>query len=641
MPTLWILAQPSADLVDSLPARADDTVHPVGTTVGPADVMLARGAGSWRTVAVVAGSLVALRTALPIAAQAGAISELRLYVDGSRPVSAIHPPIGAVGKSYARTVTVEVLGEPVNHVRLVVNLKRPAPAGNVLAACLGSIPGVFGPPTAGLRIGISPGASLSWVAGDVATVLMDGDRPSPAPLDVVVVGSTTRTNGRASGNVVAIGGGIDGPRWTDLAVAPHRQLESTVNRMYAETVLPPVDADVLTPAGLWVNATDSGPATLRRLRSRGGDLVVQHDDGRILARIPAATGLWESHVDKLRGLRAIRVSPDTFAGPLEEATFLAQASCAALPVLGGRIEGLTRALLGEALVLTMERGADIDRDDDIAFESWLVRMHRAAFRQVRLRAEWRRQAERLGLPAPETPSVSVVIATRRPERLRTVLRQVARQSWTELQVVLGLHGCYLDDPRVKSALQGFDRPYVVREIDQSHCLGDVLQELTRVASGHFIAKMDDDDWYGPDHVSDLVHAAEFSGAVITGCGAEFVYLSERDTTIRRQSRSGHNFTSTLAGGTLLIRTADLKAVGGWRPLPRAVDTALINSVTAAGGVSYRSHGLGYVLYRGPNGHTWDEQPDYFLSKAKAQWPGLMAPAEVDRAEVPEGWCLGG
>ena len=44
--------------------------------------------------------------------------------------------------------------------------------------------------------------------------------------------------------------------------------------------------------------------------------------------------------------------------------------------------------------------------------------------------------------------------------------------------------------------------------------------------------MDDDDWYGKEHISDLLLAASYSNADLVGKGSEFVYLMEEDITVR-------------------------------------------------------------------------------------------------------------
>ena len=55
------------------------------------------------------------------------------------------------------------------------------------------------------------------------------------------------------------------------------------------------------------------------------------------------------------------------------------------------------------------------------------------------------------------------------------------------------------------------------------------------AQGTLLAKVDDDDTYGTEHIWDLVLARHYSGATLVGKGTEFVYLETLDTTVRRPS----------------------------------------------------------------------------------------------------------
>lgn len=75
---------------------------------------------------------------------------------------------------------------------------------------------------------------------------------------------------------------------------------------------------------------------------------------------------------------------------------------------------------------------------------------------------------------------------------------------------------------------------------------------------------------------------------------------------------------------MLISRADLAAVGGWRPVPKSVDRALLDRVLGAGGLVYRTHGLGYVYVRHSAGHTASVRDEHFLTKTTATFPGVIA-----------------
>ena len=231
-------------------------------------------------------------------------------------------------------------------------------------------------------------------------------------------------------------------------------------------------------------------------------------------------------------------------------------------------------------------------------------------RQVRVAA---------GLPAQPPPGVSVVVATNRPEMLDRIVANVALQDYPNLELVLALHGDGFPDVD-PAAPDGLVR--TVLRFPTDAVFGHVLSSASAAASGEWVAKMDDDDWYGAEHISDLVLAAGYSGADLIGKGSEFVYLEGAGVTIRRGLGAGEAPSRTLSGGTLLVRSSVLRDVDGWRGLPRGVDVALIDDVTSAGGTVWRTHPFGYLLRRTTGSHTWTVDESYFERQAEQRWDGV-------------------
>jgi hypothetical protein len=141
-----------------------------------------------------------------------------------------------------------------------------------------------------------------------------------------------------------------------------------------------------------------------------------------------------------------------------------------------------------------------------------------------------------------------------------------------------------------------------------------------------LLKMDDDDWYGPDFVADLLRARTYSGARVVGCATEYVYLSDRDLTIR-QGIPAEKYTNFVAGGTLMIDLDLYRDVGGFRSVRKYVDAQLLAGVRAVGAAIYRTHGLGYVLRRNPVGHTWTLDADSLIVDTAVTTPGF-APSRL-------------
>ena len=269
--------------------------------------------------------------------------------------------------------------------------------------------------------------------------------------------------------------------------------------------------------------------------------------------------------------------------------------------------------------------------DEGAHEFLSIRMRRAALRDHSLRSRAQQICGAVLPDPPLPPLVSILMATRRPHFLPQAIDGVARQTYPRLELVLVLHGDGFE--ACGPLLDRLSCPVKVLPIDAACPFGEALNEAVRASCGSLLSKMDDDDLYDADHIWDLVLAHDYSRASLVGKGAEYIYLAHSDRTVRRFSGGAETFRNTVAGSAMLIARAEIDRVGGWQPIPRSVDQALIQDVVKAGGRVYRTHGCGYVAVRHGSGHTWTVDDDYFLDAADAQSAG-WDPALADfKAEV--------
>lgn len=236
--------------------------------------------------------------------------------------------------------------------------------------------------------------------------------------------------------------------------------------------------------------------------------------------------------------------------------------------------------------------------------------------------------------APKLPLVSILLASTRRQCLPSALDAVARQSYPRRELILAVPpACASEAEQRAVRLPCPARVWVTTEGEP---LGSVLSGATALAAGPLLAKMDDDDAYGSDHLWDLVLARQYSGAQLVGKAPEYVYLAGCDRMIACKSGFGEDFRAySLAGGTLMISRRHLDEAGGWRKIPAGVDWKLVTDVLRAGGSVYRTHGSGFVLVRHGVNHTWTSAEDAFLAEADRILSGWCpAAAGIRRSEVP-------
>jgi hypothetical protein len=391
------------------------------------------------------------------------------------------------------------------------------------------------------------------------------------------------------------------------------------------SMIPPVDERLVNPQG-FVTTPSKGMACLEE-RSGRWTVVL---DGTALTTFAESGGVTDADVARLRQARGVRVDwRHAHSGPIAAVRVLAGLAAAGVPLLADEVPRWAQGLGSELAALLTSRP---DLSDDLEREEHSIRLRREALRTHGVAARW----QQLGAPAPAPPLTSVLLATRRAEMTGFALRQAARQRGVPSEVVLALHGVPRDHPEVAAAIAAYEGQLTVYEADEREIFGQVLNAAAARASGSFLLKMDDDDWYGPDFLSDLLLAHSYSGAHVVGTVPEFVYLASIGVTVHR-SQVTEQITSFVAGGTILVERSAFQAVGGFRPLRRSVDTQFQEALQAAGGQIYRTHGLGYILRRGPAaGHTWQEPIGTFLRRNRRQWRGFRPSAlmELPGSERP-------
>jgi hypothetical protein len=101
------------------------------------------------------------------------------------------------------------------------------------------------------------------------------------------------------------------------------------------------------------------------------------------------------------------------------------------------------------------------------------------------------------------PPVSTIIMTRCPAFVAGAIAMMRAQTYPNVEVVLGLHGLRAAElpAEGREALASADQ---VLELPGSQPLGTCMNMATAASQGDVIAKIDDDDLYGPRYLDEAV-----------------------------------------------------------------------------------------------------------------------------------------
>lgn len=228
----------------------------------------------------------------------------------------------------------------------------------------------------------------------------------------------------------------------------------------------------------------------------------------------------------------------------------------------------------------------------------------------------------------EYPTVSVVIATLRPNDLENILQQLTKQTLPKFELLLGLHNIELNAKHKSLIKKLASRKVSVStyKFAKTSTLGEILSSLCEKSTGAYISKIDDDDYYGPEHLRDLVDTAIDTNAEVVGRAMNYVYLEPLSITVRRFSPNGIQavelWTDWVCGGTILVKREAAKAAGWFGKGTTAVDRYLLSHVTENGGKIYRTFGAGYIYRRTFTFHTYVTNYSKYLNNANEQRVGI-------------------
>ena len=196
------------------------------------------------------------------------------------------------------------------------------------------------------------------------------------------------------------------------------------------------------------------------------------------------------------------------------------------------------------------------------------------------------------------------------------------QVYGEKELLLVLNNAVFDVESIETQTKDLHNVRII-QIDGSATLGESLNRGVEEASGDYIAKMDDDDYYGENYLLDMMLAANFSEAEILGKGTYFVHMEGGDVMALRNVAPEHEYSSYVCGGTLIVRRNVLREIP-FANRTRGEDSALLESARKAGCRIYSADVFNFLQVRraNTNRHTWKIEESEYLKQCRNVQSGL-------------------
>ncbi|SDC96029.1 Glycosyl transferase family 2 [Paenibacillus sp. UNCCL117] len=211
-------------------------------------------------------------------------------------------------------------------------------------------------------------------------------------------------------------------------------------------------------------------------------------------------------------------------------------------------------------------------------------------------------------------AISIIACTNRRSCMENLFRNYSRQNFrdTELIVILNHKSLKLDE-----YLQAA-RPYQnvrIYSLPEHVSLGSCLNYGVSLSRYGLIAKFDDDDYYGPNYLTESRRVLLTTGADIVGKRAHFMYLSGRKVLLLRYGNRADRYAPLVQGATLLIRRHVFSQVG-FPDRNRGECVKLCSDSLAKGFTIYSGSPYNFLAIRRKNAksHTWTANEDDLLRR---------------------------
>lgn len=224
--------------------------------------------------------------------------------------------------------------------------------------------------------------------------------------------------------------------------------------------------------------------------------------------------------------------------------------------------------------------------------------------------------ERIGFPTDmEQEGVSVIVCTKRPLFMDNILENYLKQDWgtKELIVILNNDEIDIDSWQVKA--HKYPNLHIYQLSEQT-TLGECLNYAIKKAKYNFIAKFDDDDYYGPYFLTDLMHAFNYTDADIVGKLCHYAYLESMKALVIRFPGYDNKFTNFLVG-SFIVKKAVFNTVN-FDPISIGEISSFLRKCRTKGFKIYSADRYNYVYVRriNPNDHSWKTNVNQLLGEDK-------------------------
>lgn len=149
--------------------------------------------------------------------------------------------------------------------------------------------------------------------------------------------------------------------------------------------------------------------------------------------------------------------------------------------------------------------------------------------------------------------VSIITITNKEEYMHNIIENYLRINYNSKELIIIINSNDIDIEMYKTATSNIPNVSIFKLDIDYYTLGDCLNFGVAYSHYDYIAKMNDNDYYGKNYLIDEVNALNYTDAEIIGKAAYFMYLEQNKSLCIKLENYSNMYVSSIAVGTMLIK----------------------------------------------------------------------------------------
>lgn len=231
----------------------------------------------------------------------------------------------------------------------------------------------------------------------------------------------------------------------------------------------------------------------------------------------------------------------------------------------------------------------------------------------------------------QTEGVSIITCTNKPQFIKNIFQNYRSQVFEKKELIIILNRSDINIHKWKLKAEREENIYVY-QLPEEISLGNCYNFAVEKAKYNFIATFDDDDFYAPNYLIDLMYAFTYTDADIVGKLTYFLFLERKNILAVRNPFQEYKYldeSSFFDGGKKIFRKKVFDYVQ-YRDVSLLEDVFFCEDCMDKGFKLFSAdkYNLTYLRRSNKDNHTWKEQDNTIL-----KWCSIVARTNRYKAGV--------